>query len=396
MAEVSDFVVKHTFLELASDHDGDCQNCPLRPRRRTFSDSCIEYETPLKKDDASECGSTTAESGLEVEEETEASSAIAEEIPSEEEVSQPKNNWAPFQQVGSAMVSPVGAPVMFMLSVAPDGSQVLVPVSAASMPVWDQNGVPMMPVGVPQSPTMGMMPVEGEDAATLEAKAAALTAYAAKVKAEARRAKAAASAVSRRCLTSKRTEQRRTSSSEEQTIAAADVSCSDQSFNDAEIENDDRTTLMFRNLPNNYTRAALLDMLDSEGFNLDYSFVYLPTDFKNFAGFGYAFVNFATHDGALKAKRHFQNYARWKVPSRKVCDVVWSGPVQGLSAHTERYRNSPVMHESVPDEYKPVIYVNGVRAAFPAPSKRIRPPRIRHGIATEAVAAEGAMSHKRR
>lgn len=144
------------------------------------------------------------------------------------------------------------------------------------------------------------------------------------------------------------------------------------------FENDDRTTLMFRNFPNNYTRKALLDMLDTEGFNGAYRFVYLPTDFKNFAGFGYAFVNFVTNDAAVRAKTHFQDFARWTVPSRKVCDVVWSGEVQGLEAHLERYRNSPVMHESVPDEYKPVLFVNGRRVPFPPPTKRIRPPRVRH------------------
>ena len=30
-------------------------------------------------------------------------------------------------------------------------------------------------------------------------------------------------------------------------------------------------------------------------------------------------------------------------------------------AHVERYKNSPVMHKSVPDEYKPAIFKDGVR-----------------------------------
>lgn len=42
----------------------------------------------------------------------------------------------------------------------------------------------------------------------------------------------------------------------------------------------------------------------------------------------------------------------------------------------ERYRNSPVMHESVPDEYKPVILQNGLRVNFPEPSKAPRPVKI--------------------
>merc|ERR1712032_156936 len=151
------------------------------------------------------------------------------------------------------------------------------------------------------------------------------------------------------------------------------------------IPNDDRTTLMFRNLPNNYNRSTLLQMLDSEGFKATYNLVYLPTDFRNFAGFGYAFVNFVSHEDAKKAKSSFQGFARWRVPSRKTCDVVWSGPVQGLQAHTERYRNSPVMHDSVPDEYKPAVFVDGIRVAFPAPTKRIRPPRVRRNSAGDGA-----------
>ena len=37
--------------------------------------------------------------------------------------------------------------------------------------------------------------------------------------------------------------------------------------------------------------------------------------------------------------------------SQKVCEVCWGNPLQGLGAHIVRYRNSPVMHQSVPDEY---------------------------------------------
>ena len=43
-------------------------------------------------------------------------------------------------------------------------------------------------------------------------------------------------------------------------------------------------------------------------------------------------------------------------------------------AHVERYRNSPVMHRSVPDEYEPVIFKNGVRKNFPRPTKKVKAP----------------------
>jgi hypothetical protein len=141
-----------------------------------------------------------------------------------------------------------------------------------------------------------------------------------------------------------------------------------------------RTTLMLRNLPKSYTRSAVLSMLDAEGFAGCYNFIYAPTDFKTMTSFGYAFVAFRCHEEALRAKAHFQGYSTWSHLSDKACDVAWSGPVQGVEQHTERYRNSPVMHASVPDEYKPAVFVNGVRVAFPAPTRPIQPPRSRHDI----------------
>lgn len=138
----------------------------------------------------------------------------------------------------------------------------------------------------------------------------------------------------------------------------------------------DRTTIMLRNLPSHFTRDVLIELLDTEGFNAKYDFVYLPTDFKNWASFGYVFVNFLTPAGARDASHHFHGL-RWSDSSKKECDVVWSGPQQGLDAHVARFRNSPVMHESVPDIVKPVLHKGGVRVAFPAPTKRIRMPRVR-------------------
>lgn len=139
-----------------------------------------------------------------------------------------------------------------------------------------------------------------------------------------------------------------------------------------------RTTVMLRNLPNNYSRAMLLDLLDSEGFSKLYDFIYLPIDFKSRASLGYSFVNLVNPEAANRFRLTFEGFSNWILPSRKVCYVTWSGPHQGLREHVERYRNSPVMHDTVPDTYKPVIFKDGVRAAFPPPSKKLRAPRIRH------------------
>lgn len=143
-----------------------------------------------------------------------------------------------------------------------------------------------------------------------------------------------------------------------------------------EEQSDQRTTLMFRNLPKSYTRSPFLEVIDAEGFAGTYEFVYLPTDFESCGNSGYAFISFITHDEATRAKKHFHGFSQWSPASScKPCDVAWSGPVQGLEAHVKKYQNSPVMHDSVPDEYRPAIFINGVRARFPKPTRRIRLPR---------------------
>mmetsp|Transcript_66259 Transcript_66259/g.184516 ORF Transcript_66259/g.184516 Transcript_66259/m.184516 type:complete len:452 (-) Transcript_66259:225-1580(-) len=138
-----------------------------------------------------------------------------------------------------------------------------------------------------------------------------------------------------------------------------------------------RTTVMLRNLPNGYSRSMLIDLINAEGFRGKYDFVYLPVDFSSQAGIGYAFVNFSSPIDAERCHAHFEGFKRWSLPSEKVCTVTWAGPHQGLSAHMERYRNSPVMHDSVPDEWKPVVFHAGARIPFPQPTQPIRKPKIR-------------------
>jgi hypothetical protein len=155
--------------------------------------------------------------------------------------------------------------------------------------------------------------------------------------------------------------------------------CDDDS-NDIEITWDSstpRTTLMLRNIPNCYSRSLLLELLDEHGFKGYYNLVYLPIDFNTNCGFGYAFVNFVDTESAEAFMSKLQGYQSWATPSDKVLDVTWSNAHQGFEAHVERYRNSPMMHETVPDELKPVIFVSGERVPFPPPTKKPRAPRTR-------------------
>lgn len=139
---------------------------------------------------------------------------------------------------------------------------------------------------------------------------------------------------------------------------------------------DRRTTLLLRNVPASYSRAMLLELLDSAGFCGKYDFVYLPINFSTKAGLGYAFVNLTDTAHVTAFWAAFDGFSHWKQPSEKVCQVVWSGQYQGLEANVEKYRNSAVVHASIPEEHRPCVLVDGVVAPFPRPSKALPvPPR---------------------
>lgn len=140
---------------------------------------------------------------------------------------------------------------------------------------------------------------------------------------------------------------------------------------------DGATTVMLRNLPNRYTRRMFLELLDSHGFARSYDFIYVPMDFRNAVNLGYAFVNLLHHADALRLFGAFQGFGGWAFESTKICEVSWAHPHQGLGSHVERYRNSPVMHPSMPEEYKPMVFHGGIQAGFPAPTKAIRAPKLR-------------------
>lgn len=137
------------------------------------------------------------------------------------------------------------------------------------------------------------------------------------------------------------------------------------------------TTIVIKNLPEKCTNAMIVDLLDASGFAGKYDFLYAPTDFRNYSAFGYAFVNMISHELGESAMQVIDGMTAWNenVPLA----VDWSQPHQGYGVHVRRYQNSPVMHPQVPQEYKPMIFRGGVRQTFPAPTKRIKEPRLRRG-----------------
>jgi len=144
-----------------------------------------------------------------------------------------------------------------------------------------------------------------------------------------------------------------------------------------DIDESERTTVMLKNLPKGLSRAMLLELLDRKGFAKQCNFVYLPVEFTRRSCMGYAFVNFEHPSMVSEFWRAFEGLTDWPVPSSKICRVTWSSPLQGLAEHVDRFRNSPLMHTTVPDECRPILLRGGMRVPFPAPTKTLRAPRPR-------------------
>lgn len=150
------------------------------------------------------------------------------------------------------------------------------------------------------------------------------------------------------------------------------------------VPDDEKTTVMIRNLPTGYKLKDLLALLDSDPrlprkrFRGKYDFVYLAFHFKTGAGLGYAFVNFINHEEAMAVKATLDGFTDWGVDSKKECLVEWATTFQGKDEHVEHYRNSPLMHDSVAKEHRPLLFENGKEVPFPAPTRRIRRPGPKH------------------
>jgi len=145
--------------------------------------------------------------------------------------------------------------------------------------------------------------------------------------------------------------------------------------NASKVDRSTWTCRMLRNVPNDYSRGDLCEMLDSNG--VQYNFAYLPIDWGKRANLGYAFVNLKSHAEAERVEEVLGRFSDWKVASEKVCEVAWAKPEQqSLHLIVESFKNNPVMHPDVPEEFKPLLF-NAWKQhiEFPPPTKALRPPR---------------------
>jgi hypothetical protein len=133
----------------------------------------------------------------------------------------------------------------------------------------------------------------------------------------------------------------------------------------------ERTTVVLRNLPSHLSRTELVKILDDAGFIERYDFVYLPTNFRNMTVFGYAIVNFSASADAEAALEQL----RGMDVDGQAMITEWSKSQQGYDDLVCRYRDSPVMHASVPDKHKPIILAKGRLQPFPPPTEPLQLPR---------------------
>jgi len=138
-----------------------------------------------------------------------------------------------------------------------------------------------------------------------------------------------------------------------------------------------RTSVMIKNLPQTCTIESLQKMLDEAGFRGSYDFLYLPMKFISKLPFGYAFVNLVNPDVTREFWVHFDGFTGCFGEEDCALAMSWSTDIQGIEEHVARYRNSPVMHPSVSAQCKPLLFKDGKQIPFPPPTQAIKAPKCR-------------------
>ncbi|KAH7516812.1 hypothetical protein FEM48_Zijuj10G0174400 [Ziziphus jujuba var. spinosa] len=156
---------------------------------------------------------------------------------------------------------------------------------------------------------------------------------------------------------------------------------------------DNRTTLMIKNIPNKYTSKMLLAAID-ERHRGTYDFIYLPIDFKasfpsfwispfniaNKCNVGYAFINM-TDPGLIIPFYQSFNGKKWeKFNSEKVASLAYAR-IQGKAALIAHFQNSSLMNED--KRCRPILFkTDGPHAGDQVPfpmgvNVRTRPGKAR-------------------
>lgn len=174
-----------------------------------------------------------------------------------------------------------------------------------------------------------------------------------------------------------------TTCSSSQRSASPGASSAEHEQNHTVEDQQELTTMIIRNVVGHCTRDMLISFMDEQGFKGKYNLLYLPRCFASQRCFHYAFVNFVSEDVAVNFQALLHGYGDTELFGENVADISLS-QCQGLEANIAKYRNSSVMHHSVPNECRPLLFENGHEVPFPKPTKRIKEDRRARKCAEEA------------
>jgi len=147
----------------------------------------------------------------------------------------------------------------------------------------------------------------------------------------------------------------------------------DPALRHTSVGDEGQKTMIIKNLVRDCTRDMLFNFLN-EHFEAEYDLVYLPRCFASKRSFQYAFVNFVSADAAFAFQARFHGCTDVEIFGGSTADISLS-ECQGLSSNIAKFRNSSVMHPSVPDECRPLLFRDGKPIAFPKPTKKIKEDR---------------------
>ncbi|KAK4780047.1 hypothetical protein SAY87_016153 [Trapa incisa] len=148
---------------------------------------------------------------------------------------------------------------------------------------------------------------------------------------------------------------------------------------------DNRTTLMIKNIPNKYTSKMLLAAIDDHHPGT-YDFIYLPIDFKNKCNVGYAFINMIEPSLIVPFYKTFDGKKWEKFNSEKVTSLAYAR-IQGKAALVAHFQNSSLMNED--KRCRPILFSTegpnaGGQVPFPVGvNVRSRPWKSRSSSITE-------------
>lgn len=143
------------------------------------------------------------------------------------------------------------------------------------------------------------------------------------------------------------------------------------------------TTLMVRNVPNSYSRKALMAEMDALGFQGLYDFVYLPIDCATQWNVGYAFVNFEEPASATAFTEAMENYRfrNCRSAKRRLARVS-PAHVQGVEANLDHLRSTAVLAAQSPAQrpwFRHKVSVPGSEDTVESASASLPPAVVPHG-----------------